>query len=141
MAREKILNEVAVSTNMFRSVFGLRSLSTSARLNAAAQEYAERMARDGFFDHHSPTGDGPGERISAMGYEFQECGENIAVGYGQPWEVMSAWITSPAHRANLMNSGYVEIGLGMAMGHYAGCEGECPFWVQELCLPDGTPTH
>ena len=49
-------------------------------------------------------------------------GENIAYGYGSASAVMSAWMQSPGHKANILNSAYTSIGVGyVASGNY---------WVQ-----------
>lgn len=43
-------------------------------------------------------------------------GENVAMGYTSPEAVMKGWMNSSGHRANIMNRGYVKIGVGVAKG-------------------------
>jgi len=45
-------------------------------------------------------------------------GENIAAGYGSPEEVVTAWMDSSGHRANILNPSYSRVGAG-----YAYCSG------------------
>ena len=40
-------------------------------------------------------------------------GENIAMGQRTPAEVMSAWMNSPGHKANILHSGYTKIGVSV----------------------------
>ena len=47
-------------------------------------------------------------------------GENIAWGTrwrGSPKTIVSLWMGSPGHRANLLNPGFREIGVGIAFGN------------------------
>ena len=51
--------------------------------------------------------------------ETTEAGENIAMGYAAPAAVVAGWMNSEGHRANILNSAYIKIGVGyVADGHY-----------------------
>jgi len=39
-------------------------------------------------------------------------GENVAVGFETPEDVMEAWHNSPGHRANIENPAFVRMGVG-----------------------------
>ncbi len=81
-------------TNEFRVENGQDRLRQRGWLQRGAKAYAAELARRGYLVH------------SAGAY-----GENI--GYGSSWrEVQDAWEISPAHRANLLDEGYEEIGIG-----------------------------
>jgi uncharacterized protein YkwD len=71
------------------------------------------MAARGFFSHVNPDGEGPGERTAEQGYP-QWSGENIAMGYPTPEAVVSGWMESEGHRANILNCDSVAIGVGAA---------------------------
>lgn len=129
------LYQVLELTNAYRAEQGLAPLRLNLELSKAAQDYAERMAAESFFDHNSPDGDSPGDRITWAGYQWMTWGENIAVGYRTPVEVMKAWIKSPSHRQNLVNPNYSEIGLGFAVGYSLSYGPGAVYWSQEFAMP------
>ncbi|MBI3557158.1 MAG: CAP domain-containing protein [Deltaproteobacteria bacterium] len=131
----KILYEVLDRANAYRTEHGLAPVILQHDLSTAAQRYAERMAKEGFFDHRSPDGDLFSDRIGAAGYVWSTCAENIAMGQLSAKEVMAGWIASEAHRANLLNAAYTEIGLGYAVGVSAEPGKAWPYWVQEFAAP------
>lgn len=54
------------------------------------------------------------ERMSAAGYAWNTAAENIAAGQPTPQGVMTAWMGSPGHRANILSTAYRELGVGRA---------------------------
>jgi uncharacterized protein YkwD len=72
------------------------------------------MAVNGYFDHTSPDGRSPFDRMRAAGYAGNLMGENIAAGQPTPAAVMDAWMHSPGHRANILNCQFTEIGVGVS---------------------------
>ena len=48
----------------------------------------------------------------AAGYNWNSAGENIAAGYSDPAAVMVGWMNSAGHRANILSTGFREIGVG-----------------------------
>jgi hypothetical protein len=106
-----------------RAAVGLAPLELSQELTAAAQVQSEDMAYTGVISHVGADGRGPAERISAAGYHWLRCGENIAVGQPTPEEAMAFWMGSPPHRANILDPGMRELGVGYlwlpeGYGHY-----------------------
>ena len=114
-------------TNQQRTANGLSDLASNAELDQSAQAYAEAMATQGFFSHSGPDGSTPGTRIAATGYQASTWGENIAYGYGTPAEVMNGWMNSAGHRANILGSGYKDLGVG-----YAVSSSGTAYWVQDF---------
>lgn len=109
--------------NAERAAAGLAPLELSEELTAAAQAHSEGMAYTGVISHIGADGRGPAERISEAGYPWLRCGENIAVGQPTPEEAISFWMGSPPHRANILDPGMREIGVGYiwlpgGYGHY-----------------------
>jgi uncharacterized protein YkwD len=51
--------------------------------------------------------------------------ENIAMGQTSPTQVMTGWMNSPGHRANILNTGYSHIGVGL-------CDGCGTHWTQNF---------
>ena len=106
-------------------------LKRNKRLNKAARKYARKMARNDWFEHDSPNGDDPGDRISDAGYTWSRWGENIGAGYDDIPSVIAAWMASPGHCEVLMSK-FRHVGFGYAFhrrstfGHY---------WVQDFAVP------
>lgn len=124
-----IINEIQRLTNLERSKTGAAALSINSLLNQAAQAHAVNMAQTGQFSHVI-NNIGPGERITATGYVWQTYGENIAYGYTSPESVMSGWMNSDGHRANILNANFTELGVG-----YATNSTGRPYWVQVFAKP------
>jgi len=110
--------------NKERTSRGLRKVKLVAPLQNVASAYAKRMVRERFFAHTSPDGDTFLARIKRTSYlrgELQgwSVGENLAWGTGDratPAEIMTAWMRSPAHKRNIVNGRFTEVGLGVAPG-------------------------
>lgn len=118
--------QVIALVNKERSAAGCGPLGEDAQLRDAAQGHSDDMAARDFFDHTNPDGDGPGERVTASGYRWSTYGENIAKGQGTPEAVMTSWMNSPGHRANILNCAFEEIGVGVHEGDGG------PYWTQNF---------
>jgi len=116
-------------TNGSRKAENLAELSVDPLLAQAAQLKAEDMARKGYFSHNSPEGVTPWDWFGQVGYEYSYAGENLAVNFYDTHDLNNAWMDSPAHRANIMNKYFTQIGIGTAKGTY---EGEEAIFVVEL---------
>jgi len=84
------------------------------------------MARRNYFAHTDPDGHDPFWHLQQAGIAFTSAGENIAEGQPTPEAVMSAWMNSPGHRANILNPTYRSIGIGVVQGP------EGPVWTQDF---------
>ena len=79
------------------------------------------MIQVDYFAHVSPDGETPVERIQATGYIAPEAdgyvlGENLAWGTYELVDakaIVDAWIASPGHLANILESRYTETGIGV----------------------------
>ncbi len=80
------------------------------RLTAAAEAHSADMARNDYFDHTGRDGSQPGDRVTRAGYSWRIVGENIARYQSSVGEVVDAWVESPSHCRNLMDSRYAELG-------------------------------
>ncbi|MFH1712347.1 MAG: CAP domain-containing protein, partial [Patescibacteria group bacterium] len=105
-------------TNASRRNAGLEKLSYSERLNVAAQRKAEDMFVNQYFSHTSPQGLTPWSFIYGAGYDYEVAGENLAVYYHEAEDVLAGWMASPAHKANIIDSRFTEIGIGVATGTF-----------------------
>lgn len=101
-------------TNDERTKEELRPLEPHPLLMQIAREHSANMARQGKMTHKL-DGKGPAERAKGAGYRYARIGENVAWSQGGTLkEILKGWMNSPAHRANIMNKDYREIGLGVA---------------------------
>jgi hypothetical protein len=101
-------------TNQERIAGGLGNLALNAKLNQAAQTKANDMAARDYWSHNTPEGNPPWVFISNAGYDYQTAGENLAYGFDSSTEAVVGWMNSPGHKANIMNTGYTEVGFGIA---------------------------
>lgn len=104
--------------NELRRQAGAPPLTLSAQLVAAAQGHANDMAAKGYFSHTSQDGRTPAQRINATGYSFTTYGENIAWGYANWNAALTAWMGSAGHRANLLSTRFLHVGLGAKSRYY-----------------------
>jgi uncharacterized protein YkwD len=108
--------------NRERARHGERALHWNLRLLAAAQSHTESMAFGGYFEHIGPNGVTPLMRMRRTGYissskEGFQIAENIAWGslwLGTPRAIVSAWMHSPGHRANILDGHFRDTGIGIS---------------------------
>jgi uncharacterized protein YkwD len=110
--------------NLHRQQSGLPPLTMNPLLMAAAQGHAENMARqdkygDSGTDGHILDGHDVVYRVRLVGYRFSWLGENVAFNqfYPNPAQTLAdQWWNSLPHRANMLESRYTEVGIGIATG-------------------------
>lgn len=127
------------STNSQRVSNGLGSLTSNSTLSAAANAKAQDMFANQYFAHTSPQGKTPWDFIHAAGYDYTYAGENLAIGYNDISELMSAWMASPTHRENILNPNFREIGVAVVSGTYEGAE--TLIAVQEFGAQESAPAE
>lgn len=111
--------EVIRLVNEIRQQYGLSVLTENWELSRVARYKSQDMHDRGYFDHTSPTYGSPFQMMRAFGLSYRTAGENIAMGYRAPAAVVDGWMNSPGHRANILNAGYRQIGVGyVAQGNY-----------------------
>ncbi|MFC7184295.1 sigma-70 family RNA polymerase sigma factor [Kitasatospora paranensis] len=128
-SNRSLQDQVLALVNTERSKAGCTPLKANGKLQSAAQGHSDDMAARNFFDHTNPDGQGPQQRIDAAGYRWSSWGENIAKGQADPASVMNSWMNSPGHRANILNCGFTEIGVGVHLGSGG------PWWTQDFGSP------
>jgi hypothetical protein len=101
-------------TNEERQADGLGGLTLNSKLNSAAEAKARDMAARDYWSHNTPDGDAPWVFISMAGYDYKSAGENLAYGFDSSTEAIAGWMASPGHKANILNTGYTEVGFGTA---------------------------
>jgi uncharacterized protein YkwD len=83
------------------------------------------MAERGFFSHTDSDGRDPWDRAGAAGIDYLRA-ENIARGQDTASDVMSSWMDSSGHRANILNCEYTKLGVGVHFGDGG------PWWTQSF---------
>ncbi|HTM92072.1 MAG TPA: CAP domain-containing protein, partial [Flavisolibacter sp.] len=78
------------------------ALTWNDQLEKAAYLHVNDLYQKKYFSHTGSDGSGSGERINAVGYSWKFYGENIAAGYQTEKEVISGWLSSSGHCANIM---------------------------------------
>ena len=101
-------SEVVRLTNSARSQNGYAALVKDGALSDAAAVRAREIAHS--FSHTRPSGASFSSALSESGVSYLRAGENIASGQKSASEVVNAWMNSPGHRANILNSSYSRIG-------------------------------
>jgi uncharacterized protein YkwD len=102
--------------NVERAKAGCQAVVSQPILNGTARAHSKDMAVRNYFSHTNPDGKSPFDRMRAAGYAGRMMGENIAAGYTTPSSVMTAWMNSSGHRANILNCGYKDLGVGYHSG-------------------------
>jgi uncharacterized protein YkwD len=113
--------EVAL-VNGDRRAAGLPALAESAMLDRIATARAQDMVTNGYFGHYRPGDNTLAvlELLRANGVSFSWYGENIIWESGQPASSIAThfntwWMNSPEHRANILNTHYRHIGIGVVV--------------------------
>jgi uncharacterized protein YkwD len=120
--------------NRERAQHGLPPLQRRAQLDLASQRHSEDMVARHFFEHATPDGVDPQQRMLAAGYPSNNAftGENIAWATGpsaSPAEIVSLWMHSPPHREDILRREFTEIGIGLAPGAPATPKSKDPPWT------------
>ena len=118
---EAARSAVLCLVNRERAEHSLAPLKPNAQLETAAEEHNAEMLQVDYFAHVAPDGETPVERIKRTGYIASESdgyviGENLAWGtysLATPKAIVEAWIASPGHLANILESRYTETGIGV----------------------------
>lgn len=117
--------QVVAIMNQERANAGVGGISQNASLDAVAQIRAQEIAQS--FSHTRPNGTSCFTVLSENGIAYNYAGENIAAGYGDPASVMSGWMNSEGHRANILDGSFGQVGIGYYTDPNSGYG---TYWVQ-----------
>lgn len=99
----------------------LINLKENSILKNIAAIRVKDMFTKSYFEHNSPTGDNVSKEAAKNSYTYITIGENIALGnFDGSKGLVTAWMNSPGHRANILNKNYTEIGIYAERGIYNG---------------------
>jgi uncharacterized protein YkwD len=113
---------VIADTNSQRAQNGnLPPLVESPTLDDIAMLRIDDMFQQQYFAHVGPQGESAVTVASSVGYSYLALGENLALGvYAGDAGVVTAWMNSPGHRANILNTHYTQIGVAVREGTFQG---------------------
>lgn len=123
---EQLEAKVLEITNKERAANNCGALAFDARLATSARGHSVDMATQNYFDHVSKDGRTFVDRIKAAGYP-SPAAENIAAGQQTPEAVMTSWMESPGHRANILDCDLKTLGVGVGKGGKFGI-----YWTQNF---------
>jgi uncharacterized protein YkwD len=119
--------QVLALTNAQRIAAGCPALVWNDTLAAVARGHSADMATNSYFDHNNQAGLTPAQRVLAAGYSYTLTAENIAAGQRTAQDVLTSWMNSAGHKANIVNCDLHELGVGFATGGSYGT-----YWTQDF---------
>jgi uncharacterized protein YkwD len=115
-----VADDILVEVNRARHRVGAPPLVAWEPLNGVAQQYAAELAARGVLDHNSPIPgrETMGRRLDAAGVVWRRAAENLAyrldAAADLPRAVVSGWLGSEGHAANLLQPAFTHSGVGLA---------------------------
>lgn len=126
--------------NIERTKRGLKALKTNSKLTQSARAKAADMIIYNYFAHESP---GDNQKtisyfIDKQSYDFIRASENLAKGeFSTADEVVTAWMKSPDHAANILFPDYRDTGVSVQIKTNKNGESDI-FIVQHFGIPKNT---
>jgi uncharacterized protein YkwD len=96
--------------NAERRAEHVRLLRLDRELCRIARDHAIDMVQHHYFNHFSPDGRSPFDRMRANNYRFGYAGENLALDVDARSASEALWL-SKEHRSNLLGPHYSNIGI------------------------------
>jgi uncharacterized protein YkwD len=103
--------------NEKRTEAGLSALALDNTLLQIARYKSNDMIQNNYFDHTTLQGQKWTSWLDAINYQYTTTGENIAYNNYDPIQLFNQWWNSPEHKANMMNSSYTKVGIGVLEGN------------------------
>lgn len=113
---EITISKVLSQTNDERQKLGLPPLTYNEALSKSAAAKAADMFINNYWAHNSPQGKTPWSFFKSAGYQYSIAGENLAKDFYDTDGLIKAWMNSPTHRENIVNTKYKEIGIAVVNG-------------------------
>lgn len=140
-----VANEVLVRVNAERAKVNCPPLTIDSRLQQAAQGHADDMAEHNRLSNDSSNGKSPSQRVDDVGYQWSKNGLNVAERQDDADEVMAAWMQGAGQRANILDCGFTNMGLGVRYGPFDrdfpnhqypdSTPRTGPYWAQVFATP------
>ncbi len=125
----KVLEKLLFNAiNRERRDSGLDAFKRSKELAEVSRKYSSEMDETGVVAHISPISGSVLDRTRAARIALAEVSENLARA-GTAREAHDGLMTSPAHRANILNPRYQQVGIGVVLSKE---EGAAPVIVTQI---------
>ncbi|KAG7399667.1 hypothetical protein PHYBOEH_008310 [Phytophthora boehmeriae] len=121
--------QMLAAVNKQRAAAGLSALCMNSKLQSSAQRHSNDMASNDFMSHTGSDGSSMAQRITAAGYSWQSLAENVAAGQTTVDSVMTAWMNSSGHKANILSSKATMFGCAYA---YNADSTYKHYWTQDF---------
>ena len=108
--------ELLNDTNAQRADDKEKPLVYNEKLSAAAYMKAQDMFKQQYWAHTAPNGTTPWAWFAKVGYDYSYAGENLAKNFTTAGATVAAWMASPTHRANILNTHYTDVGFAVIDG-------------------------
>ncbi|HHW14900.1 MAG TPA: hypothetical protein GXX28_08220 [Firmicutes bacterium] len=106
--------------NQARTENGVQPLAVHDGLTRVARLKAQDMVDNNYFSHHSPTLGWPPEMVRNAGISYRYgVGENI-VEARSVTRAHYQLLASPTHKANMLDPGFTDVGIGVVADKYGG---------------------
>ncbi len=102
------------ASNKIRTEHKLGNFTLNKNLDKAAQAKADDMVKNNYWSHNTPDGKEPWTFIEGTNYAYLKAAENLAYGFNSSNSVVSGWMNSASHRANILDDNLTEVGFGIA---------------------------
>ena len=106
--------EIIRLVNQERANRGISQLNENWEVSRVARIKSQDMIDNNYFSHNSPIYGSPFKMLTDFGIRYTQAAENIASGQQTAQQVMNSWMNSSGHRANILNSNFNQIGVGIA---------------------------
>ncbi len=113
-------HKLLADTNAERAKRQLPPLNMSDKLSRAAFMKAKDMFAQQYWAHTAPDGTTPWHWLGMAGYNYASAGENLAKNFRTADAAMTAWMSSPAHRENILGARYSDVGFAVMDGTLEG---------------------
>lgn len=104
-------NEIIELTNIEREKYGLTPLVFNDELYELARARTEDMEKYNYFAHMNPYGKKFSHFLQETDYNFIIAGENLGINFYSNEKLMKAWMDSPSHKKNIINSTFSDIAI------------------------------
>lgn len=118
-ARPDLEAEMLQLVNQERVTRGLKPLQADPELTPVARAHSQDMFARGYFAHITPEGKNPFDRMKDAHVGFSAAGENLALAHSL-MIAHNGLMNSPGHRANILNTSYGRVGIGILDGGFYG---------------------
>ena len=123
--------EVLRLVNIERERAGVSPLAANETLMMAARFKTQSMGDIGYMGHESPVF-GQFHNMARELFGIEIWAENLGFGQSTPQAVVNSWLNSPQHRANMLNPGHTEVGIGFVNDTEVGMGFNNNIWAKKF---------